>query len=344
MNKEKYIYIDPSYSVFEADKLFDLSNPVLNRDDQLLPFYRLRANIKSYNGAAVRTADYISNGSALKENQCEYYSLGLLNKYEQIALKKQANLAAFIIMEPPVALPSIYKALPKITEAFERVYLPNIHGRGYSLKGVDVSKLRKFYWPIPYNKVLEPYWSNVNRMKRVVVINGNHIPLSRENEQYSLRIEAMTELSKIGVIDLYGKGWNKWWSHTSMWMPYWLNRRKIMSIYKGTCKSKFKVLQNYEFCLCFENMAMDGYVTEKIFDCLYAGVVPLYMGAPNILDDVPKEVFIDCRNFSSWTEMWRYISKMPSLEIANIREAGRQFIEGKRVNIFYQSLENIFGC
>ena len=41
------IFIDPSYRVFDADGLFDLSNPVLNRDNQLLPFHRLREHFSS---------------------------------------------------------------------------------------------------------------------------------------------------------------------------------------------------------------------------------------------------------------------------------------------------------
>jgi len=343
VNREKEIYIDPSYGVFESDKLFDLTDPILNRDDQLLPFNRLRENINNFSGITIHTADYLSNSKASNNNCFDYYSLGLLDKYEQISQQKGANLSAFIIMEPPVALPSIYKVLPKITAAFDRVYLSNNHGDGYSLEGVDVGKLNRFYWPIPYNQILEPYWSNAQRMKRVVVINGNHIPLSRTNEQYSLRIEAMAELARLGVIDLYGKGWDRWWSRTSMWMPYWLNRREIMSIYRGACKSKYEVLKNYEFCLCFENMSMNGYVTEKLFDCLYAGVIPLYIGAPNILDDIPQEVFVDCRNFSSWTELWSYVSNMSSQVISNMREAGREFIQGKDANKFYRSLENIFG-
>jgi hypothetical protein len=88
---------------------------------------------------------------------------------------------------------------------------------------------------------------------------------------------------------------------------------------------------------------MNGYVTEKLFDCLYAGVIPLYIGAPNILDDIPQEVFVDCRNFSSWTELWSYVSNMSSQVISNMREAGREFIQGKDANKFYRSLENIFG-
>ena len=335
------LFIDPSYSVFDTDRLFDLTNPVLNRDGQLLPFYRLRDHL-SYKGLSVHTADYLlKEGSQSTQQSTSYYSLGILDNYERILLEQRAGLAAFVIMEPPVVVPSLYEALPKLTAAFDRVYVHNTTGDGYSLNGVDASKLRRLYWPIPYNDVLDPYWGNNKRMKRVVVINGSHNPRARSREQYSLRIKAMAELSKIGMVDLYGMGWDRWWSRDAMWLPYWRNRRAIMSIYKGKCASKFEVLQNYEFCLCFENMAMDGYITEKIFDCLYAGTIPLYMGAPDILKYIPEDVFVDCRNYSTWTEMWEDIVTMPAERIQEMRNAGRDFLKSDMASKFYDSLEHI---
>jgi hypothetical protein len=151
----------------------------------------------------------------------------------------------------------------------------------------------------------------------------------------------MAELSKSGVVDLYGMGWDRWWSRSAFWWPYWLNIRAINSIYKGKCASKFEVLQHYDFCLCFENMSMNGYITEKIFDCLYAGTIPLYMGAPDILDYVPKEVFIDCRNYSSWMEMWKDVVSMSSENISAMRRAGRQFLQSEMAMKFYDSIEHI---
>jgi hypothetical protein len=336
----KNIFIDPSYKVFQRDALFDLSNTVLNRDDQLLPFHRFREHMSSI-GIGVHTADYLFKDSAQGTQQNNYYSLGLLDNYERVLLEHQARLAAFVIMEPPVVAPSLYEDLPRLTEVFDRVYVHNICGDGYSLDGVDTSKLHRLYWPIPHNDVLVPYWGNDRRMKRVVVINGSHRPLSSNREQYSLRIKAIAELSKIEIVDLYGMGWDKWWSREAMWLPYWRNFRALMSIYKGKCTSKFEVLQNYEFCLCFENMAMNGYITEKLFDCLYAGTIPLYMGAPDILDYIPEDVYVDCRNYSTWTEMWKDVAEMPAKKIQTMKEAGRTFLRSDMANKFYNSIEHI---
>lgn len=335
----KKVFIDPAYQVYYENRLFDLSDSILNRDDQLLPFYRFREEMTSQ-GKQVHTADYLLQGKSSEEDN-EYYSFGVLDNFELIVAQKLAHLAAFVIMEPPVVLPELYKALPKLTAIFSRVYIHNTHGEGYSLDGVDISKLRKLYWPIPYNDVLQPFWNRKDRLNRVVVINGNHKPRFRKAEHYSTRIEAMADLAKLGVVDLFGRGWDRWWSRGSMWLPYWRNRRVLMSIWRGACTSKFEVLSRYKFCLCFENMAMDGYITEKIFDCLYAGTIPLYLGAPNISTLIPDDVYVDCRKFSSWDAMWKEVKAMPENRIDEMRQAGRAFLCGAQGEKFYRSLEEI---
>lgn len=336
----KNVFIDPSYRVFYDDRLFDLSNPVLNRDGQLLPFYRLREHLSS-RGIGVHTADYFFINSGLNTQECDYYSLGVLDNFERVLAEGRVRLVAFVVMEPPVVAPHLYNALPELTASFDLVYVHNINGDGYSLDGVDVSKLRRLYWPIPYNDALEPYWGNANRMKRIVVINGSHNPRGRKKELYSMRINAMVELSRVGVVDLYGVDWNKWWLRRARWLPYWKNRRTLMAIYKGKCASKFEVLQNYEYCLCFENMVMDGYITEKLFDCLYAGTIPLYLGAPDILNYVPDDVFVDCRKYSTWSEMWREVASYSPEKIRDMRNAGREFLKSDMARKFFNSIEYI---
>jgi hypothetical protein len=49
-----------------------------------------------------------------------------------------------------------------------------------------------------------------------------------------------------------------------------------------TPAAKASELRRHLFALAFENSNVAGYVTEKYFQCLAAGTVPVYLGAPNI--------------------------------------------------------------
>lgn len=333
------IYIDPPSIAYYQDQLFDINNTILNRDDSLLPYHQVRELLQA-SGSTVHTADLMPSDKILAG--CDYYSLGVLRNFNKIKLRKDVRLRAFVIFEPPVVDPKLYAALPELTESFEKVYIHNTDGDGYSLKDVDTSKLVKLYWPQPRPTVIEPYWRKLDRMKKIVVINGNHIPKESFNELYSKRIEAMAELAPTGKIDLYGRGWDKWWSRTSMWMPYWANRRTLMSIYRGPCESKYEILSQYSFSLCFENMKMQGYVTEKIFDCFYAGTIPIYLGASDIDELIPRSAYIDCRQFQSLNILLQYIENLSNHEIEVLKQAGRNFIEGASNQKYIKSLFSIF--
>ena len=86
---------------------------------------------------------------------------------------------------------------------------------------------------------------------------------------------------------------------------------------------------------------MKGYITEKIFDCLYAGTIPLYLGAKDIESLIPAEAYVDCRQFGSWNEMRDAAMNMTTQEIQIMREAGRAFLESKRGLDYYNSLINL---
>ncbi|QDD66449.1 hypothetical protein EJD96_20925 [Herbaspirillum seropedicae] len=336
----KSIFVDPPSPAYYENRLFDMTNQHLNRDDTLMPFVRLREALQA-RGARLDTADYLPQQQSTIEIH-EYYSLGVLENYKALLARPDVRLKAFVIFEPPVVEPRLYDSLPELTAAFEHVYVHNTVGDGYSLAGVDASKLRKLYWPQPRRGVISQYWERQERQQRIVVINGNHIPQPVANELYSKRIEAMAALAKFSSVDLYGRGWHKWWSRASMWWPYWKNRRTLMSIYHGACDSKYEVLSRYAFSLCFENMAMQGYVTEKLFDCLYAGTVPLYLGATDIADLIPSSAYIDCRQFASWKELHAAVMALSAEKIEGIRQAGRAFIEGPAYNKYYAGLSPVF--
>ena len=333
------IYIDPAYTAYYKDRMFDDADPVLNRDDTLAPNIRLRLAINK-RGSQLQTADYLLKQHNINE-KVEYYSFGVIKNYKELSKESNIKMCGFAIFEPPVVAPQLYYELPNLTKVFERVFLHNVEGDGYSLNGVDVSKLHKFYWPQSRAEVIESCWKMQNRQHRIVVINGNHKPVSYRSELYSKRIEYMAILAKLGVVDLYGRGWGRWWSRNSMWFPYWRNYNMLMSIYKGECVSKYDVLKNYSFALCFENMEMKGYVTEKIFDCFYAGTIPIYWGATDITDLIPREAYVNARNYETIKQMCTELMHMSAGDIRSMREAGREFLKSELGMRYYNGLNKM---
>ena len=60
---------------------------------------------------------------------------------------------------------------------------------------------------------------------------------------------------------------------------------------------KVNVLSNYKFYFAFENSVVDDYVSEKIFEGLFAGTVPIYKGAPRVGEFMPStDSYIDASN------------------------------------------------
>lgn len=82
---------------------------------------------------------------------------------------------------------------------------------------------------------------------------------------------------------------------------------------------KIAVLKNDQFCVCYENTKdVRGYVSEKIFDCFKAGVVPVYLGASNICEYVPKSSFVDRRDFASDQEVYDFLKSDETRRIGKI--------------------------
>ena len=163
-----------------------------------------------------------------------------------------------------------------------------------------------------------------------------------ERELYSERVKAIRwfETNALKDFSLYGNGWlvpqkrlgksGKWRYRLEKVLPFLLGNAVFPS-YKGPAQNKFEVLAKARFCICFENAKdIPGYITEKIFDSLFAGCIPIYWGEPRIQDIVPQACFIDFRQFltsaNPYQELYQYLSKMAEQDFMAYQEAGRQFL------------------
>ena len=164
-------------------------------------------------------------------------------------------------------------------------------------------------------------------------LSGWHcsIPMFREaifGELYSHRrqIAKLAESLAPDFLDLYGRGWN---GEQISWCPLYINRpykcwRGIPNI------SKWQLCEQYKFVLSFENFQGDlGYISEKVFDPLMAGSVPVYLGDRRISDYIPSQAFVDARDFSSYQEMLKYLINLPEKTWQKMRDAGANYLESE---------------
>lgn len=76
-------------------------------------------------------------------------------------------------------------------------------------------------------------------------------------------------------------------------------RNKRVLFDHGT-STKLRILKKYRFALAFENAIETDYVTEKFFEPLMTGAIPVYLGAPNIEQFAPGEnCFVNANDFTS---------------------------------------------
>lgn len=68
--------------------------------------------------------------------------------------------------------------------------------------------------------------------------------------------------------------------------------------------SKMVLYGHYKFVIAFENSCAEDYVTEKFFDPLLEGAVPIYFGAPNIDEFTPGDnCYVDVRKYKTAGEL-----------------------------------------
>ena len=151
----------------------------------------------------------------------------------------------------------------------------------------------------------------------IIVANKNS---NHKNELYSERQKIINFFEKTDSkdFDFYGFGWDQ----------------SKFKNYKGSIKSKVDCLKNYKFCICYENLSMNGYVTEKIFDVFKAGCIPIYLGAPNIEKYIPKECFIDRKDFKTDQDLYDFIKKISKEEYQKYIENIKKYLSSEKAQLF----------
>lgn len=153
---------------------------------------------------------------------------------------------------------------------------------------------------------------------------------------YSIRRRAYRYFERAfpDQFDLYGRGWNapcvafeKWFGHP------------VFSSWRGeiddTWDAKVRKIASYKFALCFENNASEaGYVSEKITDCFCARCVPVYYGCKEVGDLIPREAWIDLREFRNFEELGVFLRDMDEARYLRYLDAIERFMHGKGLDFF----------
>ncbi|MDD2203521.1 MAG: glycosyltransferase family 10 [Bacilli bacterium] len=124
--------------------------------------------------------------------------------------------------------------------------------------------------------------------------------------------------------DLYGTFWSEEYARVS---KHFIARNK-----------KIETINKYKFLLSYDSMInQNGYISEKIFDVFRAKTVPIYWGADNVLDYIPKECFIDKRDFETYDELYNYLISMTEEEYNSRIKAIEEYLESDRFKILFSS-------
>lgn len=350
------VYFDPPTHHLFDNRLFDSGKNVYAGDDILAPYAAARTSLEA-KGFTVRTADLLPSSPDGRRNLV--ISFGVpdrmasrsVQKYASLSRRSDVTLSAFFAMECPIVEPRLFQSLPALQRLFRRTLswsdadalLP------FTSTRVEVSH---FCWPQSFGAVHEQIWSQRER-KFLLIMNANKLPRLYVDELYTERLRAVEFFHRYREVDLYGRNWDaaptrvgKTWTpavlrrmHSRMWKakqrflpdPLYVAAR---GAWRGAAESKSQTLGQYRFALCFENSILKGWITEKLFDCFFAGTVPVYWGAPEVLDWVPAECFVDMRQFRDFAELRSFLHALTPAAEQRYRDAARAYLASPRFDPF----------
>ena len=252
--KKVALYVSKPY---QNNRVFDINNNFLNRDNCLLGYRLLKEELRKHD-IEVSTQDLISLESA---------DLIIYNDMPRKSTRNYRELKSYLlIFESEIIRPDNWKFSNQTK--FKKIFT-------WSDRLVDNKKFFKNNFSSSFIDGLADNFKIDFRDKNKVccMVAGNH-KNKDSRELYSERRKAIDwfEKNHPEKFDLYGNGWDLYRFHNHNAIGKALNRikplRKLLSStpssYQGQIKSKLEVMSNYKFAICYENAKdIKGYVTEK---------------------------------------------------------------------------------
>ena len=309
---------------FLNNNIFQQENKYLNRDNFLKQYIELRSTLLKKN-IDLSTFDI----NKIEDSQIIIFlnaPKGNNKLYNQSVLQ---NKIIYIIENEHYDIHKANRDIKKLTHV-KRIF--SYRSKYYS----NAIKLN-FSFDFP-NQIS----ANFLERKKLVCMIANNKLYNIKNELYTKRKEVINwfEKNNINDFNLYGGGWQYEVYSSKNLMNKFLNRLKLKKLkklksYKGRIENKKEALTSHKFSICFENSIEDGWITEKIFDSLLNGCIPIYYGTPDIEKIISKKCFIDYKEFNTIDKLYNYIKNMKEQEY-------NSYIKNIQSFILKQSLYNQF--
>ena len=321
------VFLDPFTRHFHGNALFDPRSR-FNRDNALKPWFRLKERLAEH-GVPIDTADYLTSAPRTPGDRGAniYVSYGIHDAYQPYVGRDDVLLTAFYLFEVVVVDPVMYRATPELGRHFRTIYSWTSTERLRPFVP-DVPDVKPFRIPMPYDSVLEEHWTRKDRTG-IILVNSNKRAALSDGELYTERLRALKHFAARGTIDLWGRLWENGLGDLEAEFG-----DAVRQTWRGPVDDKYEAMGRYRFAICYENMVLDGWITEKLFDCLYAGVIPIYLGAPDIDDAVDPACYIDARQFANYDEMEQYLGSLSEQDLERIRLAGRDYLASTKFRQF----------
>ena len=233
--------------------------------------------------------------------------------------------------------------------------IKSLAGRVLTYQENEVDQQHVFW--LPYGLDLEAGWC----FRKSVRVEGRPFLLGMLNswkksempgDLYAVRNRLAIEAGKTlkEKMFLAGAGWGRHLVYQHKWQRSLAKRFPRLNqvlwgwpnqAYRGTLPpgdGKLEALARREFALVPENCSsLPGYITEKIFNALFSGCIPIYQGHAHSTRWLPSDIFIPMDSFSGGVELVRFLQAMTSKGKASFRDAGREFIESESAKLFDQN-------
>jgi len=351
------VFFDPPTHHLFNNRLFDRASNPFAGDDILAPYVAVRDRLEK-SGITAQTADFLPARPDGRRHLL--ISFGApdrlvshsVQKYIALSRRPDVVLSAFFAMECPNVEPRMFEALPTLAKYFARVFSWSDTQALLPFTGTPV-EVQHFCWPQSFDAVHDQLWSRQDHRKFLVMMNANKLPRLTVNELYTARLQAVQFFEQFGEVDVYGRNWGGMptrvgktrtpFALRNLAPPLWRLKQRLWPnpLYsaaarasRGPAASKSSTIAHYRFALCFENSMLKGWITEKIFDCFFAGTVPVYWGAPDILDWVPAECFIDMRRFEDFADLRAFLTTLAPAAEQRYRDAARDYVQSSRFTPF----------